>query len=70
VRTNPNRHEFAKEGQRISPVAVRGVWLRHDLETTKKRLEALEAKCRRCYVLTDAQLVALERNQREKRVAT
>lgn len=55
-----------QQGVLISPAGVRSVWLRHDLETFKKRLRAVEAKvAQEGILLTESQLAALERG-REK----
>jgi transposase InsO family protein len=60
-------NELKKRGIFVSPGGVRSIWLRNDLETFKKRLKALEAKsAQENFILTEAQLKALETAREEK----
>lgn len=59
-------NELRKRGVFVSGSGVRSIWLRHNVESFKKRLAALEAKVA-CegILLTDSQIAALERKKHD-----
>lgn len=60
-------NELKKRGVFVSPGGVRSIWLRHGLETFKKRLQALEKQVAgENVILTEEQVAALERSREEK----
>ncbi len=60
-------NELRKEGILVSSGGVRSIWIRHDLETFKKRLASLEERAaKEGIVYTEAQLTALETAKRSR----
>ncbi len=57
-------NELRKTGVFVSGSGVRSIWLRHGVESFKKRLQALEEKvASEGILLTDSQIAALERKK-------
>ena len=60
-------NELRKQNIVISPTGVRSVWLRHGLQTFRRRLAALEKKAAEDgLLLTEVQVAALERKREEQ----
>jgi transposase InsO family protein len=60
-------NELRKQGVLISSGGIRSIWLRHNLETFKKRLKALEEKAaKEGIVYTEEQLRVLEEARKER----
>jgi len=59
-------NELRKTGTFISSGGVRSIWLRHNLETFKKRLDYLEKRVQEDgIILTEAQVAALEKKKED-----
>lgn len=59
-------NELRKRGLFVSAGGVRSVWLRHNLETFKKRLQLVEDRsAKEGFILTEAQVQALERKKQD-----
>ena len=57
-------NELRKRGTFVSPTGVRGIWQRHELESLKKRLAAVEKRsAEKGIVFTEAQVQALEKQR-------
>ena len=62
-------NELRRRGIFISPSGVRSIWLRHELECFKKRLNAREEKmAKEKFILTESQVQALERKKQDDAV--
>jgi transposase InsO family protein len=60
-------NELRKKGVFISAGGIRSVWLRHNLEVFGKRLQNLEERmAKESMILTEAQLMALERKKERR----
>lgn len=63
-------NELRKQGIFVSPSGVRSVWVRNDLGNFKQRLRGLEEKVlKEGIILTEAQVVALERKKYDDEVS-
>ena len=62
-------NELRKVGIFVSGSGVRSIWLRHGLESFRKRLKALEDKvAREQFILTEAHVAALEKKKHDDEV--
>src|SRR5665213_771331 len=63
-------NELRKKGIFISAGGIRSVWLRHNLELFEKRLQNLEERmAKESMILTEAQLMALERKKKSVKLS-